>query len=279
MFYLILAIISSAMVSVIMRFSEGKAHNRIALLVINYAMCTLLGIGFTGLGRLFVPSEPGFGRTLAMGCFNGALYLISFVLLQYNIHRSGVVLSSTFMKLGLLVTMAVSVCFYGEIPAPAQAVGFVLAVGAILLINAPGSKEAGSFRPGLFWLLLCGGMADAMSKIFEQSGVPGMEPQFLLYTFLTAMLACIGLMLCRKQRIGKWELIYGALIGIPNYLSTKFLLRALEDIPAVIVYPVYAVAGILAVTGAGVLLFREKLEKRQWLALGIILAALILLNI
>ena len=41
-----------------------------------------------------------------------------------------------------------------------------------------------------------------------------------------------------------------------------FFLRALEDIAAVIAYPVYSVAGILVVTMAGVLLFREKLEKR-----------------
>jgi len=42
---------------------------------------------------------------------------------------------------------------------------------------------------------------------------------------------------------------------------------------------VYSVAGILIVTMAGVLLFRERLQKRQWIALGIILLSLVLLNI
>lgn len=279
MLYLMLAILSSSMVSIVMRLSERKADNRIALLVMNYCMCALLGAGFTGMQNLFIPSAPGFLKTMGMGCFNGMLYLASFMLLQINIRRSGVVLSSTFMKLGLLVTMTVSVFFYKEMPGLSQVIGFVLAVGAIILINSRKEGGQGSFRWGLILLLLCGGMADAMSKVFEESGVPGMESQFLFYTFLMALLLCIGLMVSRHEKIGKWELLYGALIGIPNYLSTKFLLRSLVDVAAVIAYPVYAVSSILMVTLAGVLLFREELEKRQWIALGIILAALVLLNI
>ena len=46
-----------------------------------------------------------------------------------------------------------------------------------------------------------------------------------------------------------------------------------------VVYPVYSVATILTVTVTGVLVFRERLEKRQWIALAMILVALILLNI
>lgn len=69
------------------------------------------------------------------------------------------------------------------------------------------------------------------------------------------------------------------LIGIPNFYSSKFLLWALVDVPAVIAYPVYSVGTILVVTLAGVALFRERLEKRQWLALGMILTALVFLNI
>jgi multidrug transporter EmrE-like cation transporter len=50
-------------------------------------------------------------------------------------------------------------------------------------------------------------------------------------------------------------------------------------LPAVIVYPTFSVATILVVTLAGVGLFRERLRKLQWVALAVILAALILLNL
>ena len=57
------------------------------------------------------------------------------------------------------------------------------------------------------------------------------------------------------------------------------MLKSLSYVPGVIVYPVYSVAGILLVTLAGVAVFREKLTKRQWTALAIILLSLVLLNV
>ena len=278
MLFLILAIFSSAMVSIIMRLSSGKVSGNFSMLVMNYLMCSLLCALSAGGGNLLDLSDPRLAVTAAMGCFNGTLYLASFVLLQVNVRRNGVVLSSTFMKLGLLVTMVISICFYGEMPSLVQALGFLLAVGAILLINDHRKPGNTGFKVGLIGLLLCGGMADAMSKIFEESGIPGMEGQFLFFTFFTAFLFCILCMLVKRQKIGRWEAFFGLLIGIPNFYSSKFLLRALEDVAAVIAYPVYSVATILTVTLTGVLFFRERLEKRQWVALGMILTALILLN-
>ena len=66
---------------------------------------------------------------------------------------------------------------------------------------------------------------------------------------------------------------------MPNFYSSKFILMALGKLEAVIVYPSFSVATLLLVTLAGVLFFKEKLRKLQWVAVGIILVALVLLNI
>ena len=118
-----------------------------------------------------------------------------------------------------------------------------------------------------------------MSKIFEEWGPAHLSEQFLLYTFLTALVLCLGLVMHKKQRFTKWELVYGFAIGIPNFFSAQFLLGALEELPAVIVYPTYSVATLLLITLAGTLFFRERLKKQQWLALSLILLALVLLNL
>ena len=278
MLNLLLAIFSSALVSITMRLSETKIKNNTAMLAVNYIMCALLAWAYTGFGSLY-PQEPGRQAMTVLGSINGVLYLAGFVLLQRNIQTNGVVLSSTFIKLGLLVSMVVSVVFFGERPEIWQWAGFALAVAAIVLMNyRPGEGESGNVA-SLLLLLLAGGGGDAMSKVFEELGNPVLSDHFLMYTFLVALLLCLMLVGIHKQPVGKWERIFGLLIGIPNFFSAKFLLGALKDIAAVIVYPVYSVATILVVTVTGVLVFREKLDKRQWMALGMILVALILLNI
>jgi len=276
MLNLILAILSSALVSLTMRLSESKVKNNIAMLMVNYIMCAGLSWAYTGFS---LPRAQGIPLMAALSVINGVLYLAGFVLLQRNIQVNGVVLSSTFIKLGLLVSMVISVVFFGERPEAWQWAGFVLAVAAIVLMNyRPGEGKAGNMA-GLLLLLLAGGGGDAMSKVFEELGNPAFSGHFLLTTFLMALGLCLILFGIRKEKAGKWEILFGLLIGIPNFFSAKFLLGALEDIAAVIVYPVYSVATILVVTVTGVLVFREKLDRKQWLALGMILVALVLLNI
>ncbi len=273
MIFLILAIISSALISVLMRFSSDKVQGQLGMLAMNYAACVVLATGYLLLGS---GSLPG-GRTLALGSLNGVLYLGSFMLFQGNVRKNGVVLSAIFMKLGLMVPMVLSIALFGEMPGWLQAIGFVLAVVAILLINF--EKGSGSLGPGLILLLLAGGAADGMSKVFEEWGDPGQGDPFLLYTFGVALILCLALTLWKREHLGKREVLYGLLLGVPNFFSAKFLLASLKTVPAVVAYPTFSVGTILTVTLVGVLFFKERLKPRQWIGVAVILVALLLLNV
>lgn len=277
MISLCLGILSSALVSVIMRLSGSRVKNNLGMLTVNYIVCSVLAALFCDAAQTFGASH--LGTVLSLGSVNGILYLAGFILMQINIPRNGVVLSSIFQKLGLLVPIVISVVFYRELPSFLQAIGFLLAVAAIVLMNYQKDAGTAGFKLGLFGMLLACGMAEAMSKIFKEAQMPELEPQFLFFTFASAMTLCFLCMIGKKQRIGLSELFFGTLIAIPNFFSSKFLLGALESIPAVIVFPVFSVGTILTVTLAGVLLFRERITKQQWIAISAILVALVLLNI
>ena len=278
MVYLLLAIASSAMIAIIMRISSRWVKGNISMLAVNYLTCLLLAAAYAGF-QVFPLRTPGILTAIGMGGFNGIVYLAGFMLLQYNTAKNGVVLSSVFMKLGLLVPLVLSIFLFREIPTALQWVGFVLAVGAIILINyEKGAARAGSRLP-LVLMLLAGGSGDAMSKVFEVYGPQLYANQFLFYTFASAFLLCAGLILCKKERPDRASMLFGVLVGIPNFFSAKFLLMALGHLPAVIVYPTFSVATILVVTLAGVCLFKERLRPAQWVALAIILTALVLLNV
>ena len=209
MVYLLLAIASSAMIAIIMRISSRWVKGNISMLAVNYLTCLLLAAAYAGF-QVFPLRTPGILTAIGMGGFNGIVYLAGFMLLQYNTAKNGVVLSSVFMKLGLLVPLVLSIFLFREIPTALQWVGFVLAVGAIILINyEKGAARAGSRLP-LVLMLLAGGSGDAMSKVFEVYGPQLYANQFLFYTFASAFLLCAGLILRRAG--GYSQFLFGKVL-------------------------------------------------------------------
>jgi len=279
MIYLIIGILCSSMLSILMRISEKYVKGNIAMLVVNYITCAVISALSIGPGNIFT-TQDGIGKTVFIGVIAGALYLTGFVMLQYNIKKNGVVLPATFMKLGLLVSTAFSIIFFHERPDILQITGFIIAIAAIILINAEKDATAKlDFKLGLFILLFAAGMGDAMSKVFEETCPPALSDHYLLITFIVAGLLCFLVMLYNKQKIGIKEIVFGAVIGVPNYYSSLFVIKALETLDGVVVFPTFSVGCILVITTVGLFVFKEKLSKKQLVSLGMIMVALAMLNI
>ena len=280
MLYLFLAVLSSSLISVIMRLGEEKRRSAMGMFVINYAVCAALSCLFAGRIAVY-DTHTGFGMAMGLGTAAGILFLISFTLLQLNIRLNGMAMASTFMKLGVVISTLIAVFIFHETPRVTQVIGILLAVGSILLIHTDrsGPSEGSSCKWLLVVLLLCGGITDSMANVFDKIGDPAVRDYYLFYTFAAALLCALIAMLAKHERIGRQELLDGILVGIPNYFSTRFLLLALGSLPAVIVYPAVSVGTIVLVSLAGFLLFGESLSRIKLLAMGIILLALVLLNI
>lgn len=277
MLYLLLAILSSAGVAIVMRFAQSRVKNPTGLLAGNYIVCVLISLGLSlpALGG----DLTGLPFSVGLGAVNGFIYLGGFALMQWSTRHNGVVLSSIFMKLGILVSMVLSIVWFRELPTALQAAGFVLAVIAIIIINYTKGTSLSRSSWVLLLMLCVSGMGDVMSKVYEVYGNAAIEHIFLLFTFISALLLCLGLMVYKKERMGIRELAYGVLLGVPNFLSSLFVLKALGHLPGVIVFPSYSVATILVVALAGLLIFREKLTKKQVIGAILICIALVLLNL
>ena len=278
MTFLLLAVFSSSMIAIMMCVSSDRISANLSMLATNYFICSLLSMAYAGFD-VVAPSIPGFSVTLWLGLVSGVLYLAGLVAFQANTRKYGIVLSTVFMKLGLLVPIVMSVLFFREVPSLSQITGFGIAVFAIVLINWKKEDSGKSFGIGLIIMLLLSGGADAMAKIFESFGPESLSQQYLFYTFATAFVLCLLLVAQKREKPGFMEFLCGTLIGIPNFFSAKFLLGALGQLPAVVVYPTFSVGTLLIVTLSGVIVFKEHLSKLQWFALAAIIAALTLLNI
>lgn len=277
MSYLLLAIFSSTAVSLLMRISSKYCPNKTSLIMTNYAACAVLGYLNSGSMQLF-PSAEGLAFALGLGAAAGVLYLSSFMLLQWNITHNGVVIASSFMKLGVLVPAVLSITVFHEVPQPRQIIGILLSILAIVLMQEGGRAQKQNCL-ALIFLLLTGGGSNAMSKVFETYGSSALSGQFLMYIFLFAFLIAAIMCIVQKKPAVLPEILWGIIIGIPNYYCSRFLLFSLSSVPSFVAYPVYSVGGIILVTVAGMVCFHEKLSKRKLISLGVIAAALLLLNI
>ncbi len=273
MIYLLLAILSSSLVAIAMRLGKQYCENDISMLAVNYVFCTIFAACYTGVGHFHVERS-----SIGLGIIQGVLYLASFVVYQYNIQKNGVVLSASFMKLGVLVPTLAAIFLFREQPTLLQILGVGLSVAAIVLMNYEKSEQKFQLKIALFGLLILGGVTDFMAKVYEQYGDPEFKNQFIFYTFLTALILCIALTIYKKEKLTKRDILCGTMISIPNYFSAVFLLKAVHYVMATVAYSSFSVGSIACVTVAGILLFKERLTAKQGIGLLIIVAALICLN-
>lgn len=280
MLFLFLAILSSTLVSLFMRLSEGHTKNTMVMFLCNYAACSAVGRFYMGSQPL-LPTGGNGVFALVLGIFGGVLFLVSLALYRLNIRRNGVVMSSLFMKLGVLVPITMAMLLFHEAPAMVQLLGFGLAIGAILVLNLGGAGDHTAAGSGtlLILLLLIGGLTDSLTNVYDELGTPMWKNHFLFFIFLSAGIICLVTALIHRKPFCGGDILFGLLVGVPNYYSSRFLLLSLGSVPAIVAYPVYNVSTIVLLSLAGVLFFREHLGRRKLLGLAMILLALVLLNL
>lgn len=279
MFYLLLAIASSTLVSVAMRLSKNHIQNNMGMFIANYSACVILSRLFMG-GTQLLTTEDGIAMAVIQGIFSGFLYLASLFLMERNMRHNGIVLTSAFSKLGVLVPTLMAILVFRERPELMQLGGMAVALCAIGLIYfEKGAFAQGSRKGLLLATLFVSGLTDAMANIYDKTGSALFKDHYLFYTFFAALMFAVLVNVKNRGKITGKEIGFGVLIGIPNYFSARFLLLALGSVPAVITYPVYSVATIVAISLSGLLFFKESISKRKAFALLLVIAALILLNL
>lgn len=279
MIYLIAGLISSAIVSLVLKICSRWEYDRYGMFAINYLSC-LIPFIFSQIGKDLPSVDDDFAFCFIFAILNGLLYLAGLLMNQINVKRNGAILQSTFARLGVMVPTVISIVFFGERPSILETIGIMMVLVSFCIMNI--GKNNNNEKPVFSLLILgmlFGGIADSALKVFEQFGDPALENWFMGLTFLSASLICLAITITKKGKIGKREIITGVCLGVPNYLSSLLLLKSLSSVSAYIAYPTYSVGAILVVTIVSTIFFREKLSKWSKVSLALIISAILLLNI
>lgn len=276
MIYLCLAILGCVGMSVSLKVSENAKISYYGMMSVNYfvAMLIAFGIAMGQSGQIQFN-----GTVLMLGLITGTLYCLTLILCRYNIGKSGAILATTFMQLGVLVPIVLSFVVWREIPSVIQMIGIVLSVLAIILISSNDKKAPKSFVAGLLLLLFSAGFADSMPKFFSTCEMPDNSAGFMFCTFVVSFLICLTLAVFQKEKLSLKILTHGTVLGVTNFCASWFLLLAVAKLPAYLVYPMYSVISIVITAIISMIFFKEKLAKKQWLGMLIVLFSVAFLNL
>lgn len=284
MIYLLLSVLSSTVIFVIFRLYKKYKVNTLQAIIVNYFIaCTVGFFGYIeGSDVSRVPSEDWFTGALILG----VLFIAVFNLAAITTQKSGLSVVAVATKMSVAIPVLCGIFLYNESTGILKLIGITLALVAVYLTSIK-KKEGISIQPKnlIFPLLvfLGSGVIDTSIKFLETSYVSKTDVGLFSSTiFATAGTIGIGILIYQaitgKLELKFRNLIGGIALGIPNYYSIYFLVLALrsEGYDSSTIFTMNNVAIVAFSTLVGIVLFKEKLIKKNWIGLALAVISIIL---
>jgi drug/metabolite transporter (DMT)-like permease len=285
MIFLILSILFSAYISVIFVVFNRFKIDLFQTIVVNYGVCVLTGSIVLGRFPIHVQtlSQPIFSWSMLMG----ALFIAVFNLIAISSVRVGVTITQTANKLSLVIPVGFSFFFYHENISWLKLAGIFIALLAVILVSAKNKvvdKKIQLLELCLPILLFVGsGIIDTLTKYVQRTYLSNNEiaNMYLISGFLVAF--SIGLLILMVRILSgtikfQWRsVVAGLLLGVPNYFSIYFLIKALQSpsLNSSAMIPINNIGILFVVSLIGIFFFREKLSFKNCIGLVCTLLAIL----
>lgn len=275
---LAVAIVFSSSIALVFKWANKYQTNALAVSFVNYVVATTISGVSLANSSLVMDWQGNLQRVVILGVMTGVFFLGAFMAYQYAVRQEGAALSGMYMKIGILLPMIIAMVVWSEIPTQVQLIGIVLLLCGIVLSNyEKGMKMV--WHKALIVLFFMGGMAEFMNKWFQQTSDLTYKPLFLTMTFGTALVLSGLLLVIQKIKPTKNDIKTGVLVGIPNMLTSFFLIAALASLDTSVVFASYSAGAIALITVLSALMFKETIKKKNSLALVVTMFGLVLVNL
>ena len=286
MVYLFLGIFANALIFLAFRaFPIFKIHNLQAI-VVNYVVCVITGIMYTGSPSILFSVDYASPTGLIAGVM-GILFIAGFYSASLTSQLIGVSVTSVASKMSLVIPVLFSL-FFMKIESKdfsfLNYTGIILAVVSIYLASI--RKESTKNSTGYLLLLpfavfAFGGAIDTLIN-YSNHVYLTTENQESFPIILFAFAAAIGIiiLIIQKRKLEIKNLLGGICLGIPNFFALLFIFKALSvfENNGAVFFPIYNVGIIIASTLGAMIIFKEKLNKINYLGLTLSMIALYLLS-
>lgn len=276
-----LVVLFSSLIFVIFKFFDRYKIDNFQAISINYLVASISGILIVGSEFQYdiIIQKPW----IAHAAFIGFIFIITFVLFALSSQKAGVAITAVFSKMSVVIPVIAGIFLYNESINLLKILGIISTFAAFILIFY--KKEKSKIIWALIFLpiiiFFANGLIDTSLKYIEFNLINDDYTLFLtmifLIAFIMSFIISIVIYLRTKKSFSIQTLIGGSILGLLNYATTYFMLMAMNQFQSNVLFPVQNVGIVMMSALFGLVLFREKLSKTNWI--GILLSILAILLI
>lgn len=286
MIYLLFSILSSTAIFTLFKLFDRYQINTLQAIVINYITAFFLGLGLSS--KPIVPSDIIKSDWFYGAIGLGVLFIIIFNIMAIVSQRNGLSVASVSTKMSVVIPVVFGIYMYNESTSLQKIIGILLALVAVILVSIKPKSNVRLKNNLLFPFLvfLGSGIIDTSIKYLEtfyieDNGIP---------LFSAIIFGCAGIIgittLVFKSfksnfKFNSLSLLGGFVLGIVNYTSIYYLLKALdhESLESSTIFTINNVAIIMLSGLVGHLLFKEKLSIKNWFGVAVAILSIILVTL
>jgi drug/metabolite transporter (DMT)-like permease len=281
MIFIFISVIQSVFIFITFKFFTRYNIDTLQALVVNYVVAATCG--FVLYRDPWTISDIISSRWFLFAILLGATFISTFYVFAISNQRSGIAITSVISKMSVVIPVIAGVILYGDRLKPLLIVGIIIALAAFYLTFL--KKQ--TTPVGLHMLLLPvlvflgSGMVDTMMKYSQYHYIDGNLFLFLAFVFFSCFTIGSSVLtiriLLKKSRLMPKNAIAGIILGILNFGSTIFLMKAMGKFDSGVLFPV-ANASIVCLSAlTGYFIFREPLSRINWAGVGLSVAAIIII--
>lgn len=283
MVYLIIAILTSTSIMILFKVFKRYEISVMQAITVNYLVASAFGFSVSSTPATLntITTAPWFDMSLIVGI----TFIAGFFLFALSAQKAGVAITAVASKMSVVIPVILGFTIFGEYISVLKILGIIFTLSAFYLIfkKEKGFKVDYRFIILPLMLFIANGSNDSLLK-FTQHNFINSNNDFILFLstiFFIALLLgglILGYNMTFKQKKIKFKNIFaGIFLGLLNWYSTLYFLKALSILDVSVVVPVLNVSIVSLSALTGYFVFKEKLRPINWL--GIFLALLAILFI
>ncbi|WP_417871412.1 EamA family transporter [Winogradskyella sp.] len=282
MIYLLLSVLSSTAIFVLFKLFNKYNVDTLQAIVFNYITACSCGVLLYNkpINIDSFISETWFFAALGLGF----LFISIFNVMALTAQKNGLSVASVASKMGVIIPVLFGITVYNESVGLYKILGIMLALIAVVLASINPKSNVRLTRAIYLPIILFFGSGVIETSV-NHFAPDGNMPLFLAIIFGSAFLIGLVSIIFKtrkaKQKFNPKSIPFGIALGLVNYCSMYFLLKALrvDGFESSTIFTINNVAIVAVSCLTGLLLFKEVISSKNWIGIGLALISIILVTL